>query len=129
MAKRRTIGQILIGFGRITEADAEKALHYQQQNGGYFGGALLELGLVTQEELEWSLASQFDLPYVFPDANSIDPEAAGLVTPEWALANLTLPIMEYLMSGQVDATEAYMKASNKATFLPHLKGEPPQEFV
>jgi len=94
MAERRTIGQILIGFGRISEEDVERALHYQQDHGGYFGEALLALGMVTQEELEWSLASQFDLPYVFPDVDSIDLEAAQLVTPEWALARLTLPIMK-----------------------------------
>ncbi len=94
MAERRTIGQILMGFGRITEEDVKRALDYQKDAGGYFGEALLALGLVTQEELEWGLASQFDLPYVFPEADSIDPEAAGLVTPEWALSHLTLPIMK-----------------------------------
>ncbi len=94
MAERRTIGQLLLGFGRITEEDVENALQHQKEHGGYFGEALLALGLVTQEELEWGLASQFDLPYVFPDVESIDPEAASLVTPEWALAHLTLPIMK-----------------------------------
>ena len=101
MAERRTIGQILMGFGRITEEDVARALQYQQQNGGYFGEALLALEMVTQEELEWSLASQFDLPYVFPDADSIDLDAASLVTPEWALANLTLPIMKTPTSATV----------------------------
>ncbi len=93
MAERRTIGQILMSFGRITEEDVEKALAHQQETGGFFGESLLALELVTPEELEWGLASQFDLPYVFPDPDSIDPEAAALVSPEWALANLTLPIM------------------------------------
>ncbi|MEX2526187.1 MAG: hypothetical protein WEA09_01000 [Gemmatimonadota bacterium] len=94
MAERRTIGQILMSFGRITEADVERALRHQQKTGGYFGEALLALGIVSQEELEWGLASQFDLPYVFPDADSIDPLAADMVTPEWALSHLTLPIMK-----------------------------------
>ena len=94
MAERRTIGQILMSFGRITEDDVARALEYQKDNGGYFGEALLGLGLVSQDELEWSLASQFDLPYIFPDADSIDPEAAALVSPEWALAHLTMPIMK-----------------------------------
>lgn len=94
MAERRTIGQILMSFGRITEDDVAEAIEYQQKHGGYFGEALLALGVVSQDELEWGLASQFDLPYVFPDADSVDPAAASLVTPEWALANLTLPIME-----------------------------------
>lgn len=93
MAERRTIGQILMSFGRINAADAERALEYQRDHGGYFGEALLALGLVSQDELEWGLASQFDLPYVFPDADSVDPEAVALVSPEWALAHLTLPIM------------------------------------
>ena len=94
MAERRTIGQILMSFGRISEKDVERALDYQREHGGYFGESLLAMGFVSQEELEWGLASQFDLPYVFPDADSIDPEAASLVSPEWALAHLTLPIMK-----------------------------------
>ena len=94
MAERRTIGQILMSFGRITEEDVGRALEYQRESGGYFGEALLAMGFVSQEELEWGLASQFDLPYVFPEADSIDPEAASLVSPEWALAHLTLPILK-----------------------------------
>lgn len=93
MAERRNIGEILMSFGRITEEDVTEAVAYQKEHGGYFGEALLSLGLISQEELEWGLASQFDLPYVFPDADSIDPRAASLVTPEWALAHLALPIM------------------------------------
>ena len=83
-----------MSFGHISEADAARALEYQRDHGGYFGEALLGLGLVSQDELEWGLASQFDLPYVFPDADTIDPEAVALVSPEWALAHLTLPIMK-----------------------------------
>lgn len=80
--------------GRITEDDTARALRYQQDHGGYFGEALLALDLVSPEEVEWGLASQYDLPYVFPDLESLDPQAAALVSPEWALAHLTLPIMQ-----------------------------------
>lgn len=93
MSQRRTIGQILISVGRISEDDVATALEHQRDHGGYFGEALLACGLVTADELEWGLASQFDLPYVFPEADAVDPEAAALVSPEWALSNLTLPIM------------------------------------
>lgn len=87
------IGQILQSFGRITEKDVEAALEYQKDRGGYFGEALLALGLVTREELDWGLASQFDIPYVFPDPSSVDVEAARLVTAEWAIRHLALPVM------------------------------------
>ncbi len=69
MAERRTIGQILMSLGKIDEKDVNKALEYQRDNGGYFGEALLGCGFVSADELEWGLASQFDLPYVFPDAD------------------------------------------------------------
>jgi len=92
MATRQNIGDILMGFGRISQEEVDRALEYQRENGGYFGEALIALGVVSPKEIEWSLASQFDLPYIFPEADSVDPEAVELVTPEWALAHLTLPI-------------------------------------
>ena len=67
MPERRNIGQILMSFGRISEAEAHRAFQYQRDHGGYFGEALMALGIVSQDELEWGLASQFDLPYVFPN--------------------------------------------------------------
>jgi len=94
MTERGTIGSILVSLGRISEADVGTALGYQRDHGGYFGEALLACGLVSEGELEWGLASQFDLPYVFPEADAVDSEAAALVSPEWALAHLTLPIMK-----------------------------------
>jgi hypothetical protein len=94
MAAKPNLGEILTTSGRITQADAARALRYQEDHGGYFGEALVSLGLLTHEELDWGLASQFDVPYVFPDVESIDPEAASLVSPDWALAHMTLPIMQ-----------------------------------
>lgn len=93
MSERGSIGQILTRLGRISEEDVGRALEYQRDHGGYFGEALLACDIVTQEELEFGLASQFELPYVFPEADAVDPEAAALVSPEWALAHVTLPIM------------------------------------
>lgn len=93
MTERRTLGEILTGLGRISEADVSRALEYQRDHGGYFGEALIACGLLSENELDFGLASQFDLPYVFPEADSVDPEAVELVSPEWALAHLALPIL------------------------------------
>ncbi|MEX2532169.1 MAG: hypothetical protein WD960_15495 [Gemmatimonadota bacterium] len=92
MSEHRTIGQILTEIGRVTPEDVERALDYQRENGGYFGEALVAMGVVREEELGWSLASQFDMPFIFPDAPSVDPEAASLVSAEWALRHNALPI-------------------------------------
>ncbi len=93
MSERRSIGQILTAMGRVTEEEVSRALEHQRDHGGFFGEALLACDIVTKEELEFGLASQFDLPYIFPEADAVDPEAAALVSPEWALDHLTLPIM------------------------------------
>lgn len=91
--QKRSIGEILKNLGRITDDDVETALAYQRENGGFFGAALVACGIVSEEEIEFGLASQFDLPYLFPEADAVDLEAAALVTAEWALENLTLPIL------------------------------------
>ena len=93
MSERRTIGQILTHAGRIDEEGVARALEYQREHGGFFGEALVGCGLVSEEELEWGLASQFDLPFVYPDADAVDLDICALVGPEWALRNLTLPIL------------------------------------
>ena len=88
----KNIGRILFDAGRITEADIGRALAHQRQEGGLFGEALVALGLVRPSEVEWGLASQYNLPYVFPDASAVDPSLARIVTVDWALAHTALPI-------------------------------------
>jgi len=117
MTQRRTIGEILVGLGRITESDVTKALEYQRHSGGYFGEALVACSLVTEEEIEWGLASQFDLPYVFPRAEEIDYETASMVSPEWALANLTLPIMR-----TADSLTVVVESPIKTKAVDELRG-------
>lgn len=92
MSERRPLGDILQALGRVTQDDVERALEYQREHGGLFGEALVAMGLVKREEVEWTLASQFDVPYVFPQAGAVDPDAAALVTPDWAIRNNVLPI-------------------------------------
>lgn len=93
MTRQRKMGAVLLESERITEADVERALEHQRTYGGYFGEALVHLGIVGREEIDWALASQLDLPFIFPDAESADREATRLVSPAWALAHLAVPIV------------------------------------
>lgn len=76
---------------------------------------------MSPEELEWGLASQFDLRYVCPEADSIDPEAAALVSPEWALAHLTLPILK-TVDRIIDVFPAGQQEQIRAMLTESLKG-------
>lgn len=94
MRKRSTtIGEILVGLGRISPEDVERALAYQREWGGYFGDALVALDLATPAEVKWGLADQYDLPFVNLRPDGIDRSVAALVPPGWAREHLVLPVL------------------------------------
>lgn len=93
MAERRPLGTMLLESGRITRDDVERALEHQRNHGGFFGQALVATGVLRREEMDWALATHFDLPFVFPNADAVDRDAAHLVEPDWALAHLAVPIV------------------------------------
>ncbi|HEX6309102.1 MAG TPA: hypothetical protein VFZ69_12985 [Longimicrobiales bacterium] len=92
-AQRRPLGTILLESGRITEADVDRALAHQRVHGGFFGQALVSLGILSREETDWALANHFDLPFIFPHAEAVDRDAAKLVPADWALAHMAVPIV------------------------------------
>jgi hypothetical protein len=94
MRKRSTtIGEILVGLGRISPEDVERALAYQREWGGYFGDALVALGLATPAEVKWGLADQYDLPFVNLRPDGIDRGVASQVPAGWAREHLVLPVL------------------------------------
>lgn len=86
------IGAVLLELGRVTEQEIERALEHQRIQGGYFGQALVDLGIVDEEELDFGLAAQANLPYMVPEPDNIDPEVAGRVPATWAERHNALPI-------------------------------------
>lgn len=88
----KDLGSVLLELGRITDKDIERALEHQRIQGGYFGQALVDLGIVSEEELDFGLAAQAKLPYIVPDPDHIDAEVAGLVPPSWAERHNAIPI-------------------------------------
>jgi type IV pilus assembly protein PilB len=65
MAKsRKTIGQILVGYGVINAAQADKAAAQAKASGKKIGEALVEMGLLTEDQVAKALAEQFGMQYV-----------------------------------------------------------------
>lgn len=60
----RTIGAILIDSGLITAENAEHILRLQRQNNLRFGEAAIRLGLLTEADVQYALARQFDYAYL-----------------------------------------------------------------
>ena len=77
----RAIGAILIDTGRLTAENAERILRRQKETGQRFGDAALELRLLTDEDIRFALASQFDYPYLPAGDNSLSHEVVAAYRP------------------------------------------------
>lgn len=56
------IGEILIQAKRLTADDAGRIMKLQREQGLRFGDAAIKLGLLTQADIRFALARQFDFP-------------------------------------------------------------------
>jgi type II secretory ATPase GspE/PulE/Tfp pilus assembly ATPase PilB-like protein len=92
--KKGSLGAILSACNIITENDITAALEEQGRSGARFGEALISLGIVTQEDIEWALSNQLDLPYIRLKADMIDPEAVRLVPAATARKFNLIPLIK-----------------------------------
>lgn len=93
LLKKGSLGDILSSSQIITESDIHTALEEQNRSGCRFGEALVNLGIVTQEDIDWALSNQLDLPYIRLKKEMIDPEATSLVTPDLTRTYNFIPLI------------------------------------
>lgn len=92
--KKGSLGGILSDCNIITESDIAAALAEQQRSGTRFGEALISLGIVAQEDIDWALSNQLDLPYIRLKADMIDPEAVRLIPASTARKFNLIPLIK-----------------------------------
>ena len=76
-----SIGAILIDSGHLSPEDAEAVLRLQKERGLRFGDAAIELGLVTEHDIQHALSSQYDYPYLLPGDRRIDESVIAAFQP------------------------------------------------
>jgi len=89
-----SLGAILYKSEIITEKDIETALEEQKRSGLRFGEALVSLGIVRQEDIDWALSHQLDIPYVRIRPESVDTAAIQLVPAEIARKYDLFPLIK-----------------------------------
>jgi type II secretory ATPase GspE/PulE/Tfp pilus assembly ATPase PilB-like protein len=92
--KKGSLGAILSACNIITEADINAALKVQARTGARLGEALIGLGIVTQEDIDWALSNQLDLPYIRLKADMIDRDAVKLVPAATARKFNLIPLIK-----------------------------------
>jgi type II secretory ATPase GspE/PulE/Tfp pilus assembly ATPase PilB-like protein len=79
LVKEGSIGAVLFKSQIITEAELQAALEAQKVSGCRVGEALVRSGAVTQEDIDWALAHQLNIPYVRLKKENIDAAAVARV--------------------------------------------------
>lgn len=92
--KKGSLGGILSACNIINEDDIAAALEEQGRTGARLGEALITLGIVTQEDIDWALSNQLDLPYIRLKADMIDPDAVRLVPAATARKFNLIPLIK-----------------------------------
>lgn len=77
----RSIGAILIDNGRLTPEAAERILKLQKEQGLRFGDAAIQLGLLTEADIQQALSRQYDYPYLMPGDERVSEEVIAAFKP------------------------------------------------
>lgn len=90
----KRIGEILVGKGRITEAQVLDALNDQKLSGKFLGKILVEKGLLSEEELTEALGAQFDLPLVDISLEHVNMELVRKFSSALVIDHKCVPLSE-----------------------------------
>ena len=63
----RLIGAILVEDGKLTASEVENVLEMQRAEGLRFGEAAVRLGYITNNDVRFALAKQYDFPHLVQD--------------------------------------------------------------
>ena len=90
----RKLGEILIHYKIITPEQLEEGLKIQKNREKRIGEILIDLGRVTQDEINWVLGKQLNLPYVQVNIANIDIQLSKNISEDTLRKFKAIPIME-----------------------------------
>lgn len=77
----RTIGAILVEEGKLTPREIDRVLERQRQDKVRFGEAAVRLGLITEDDVRFALAKQYDMPHFTPSSEGPSRELVAAFAP------------------------------------------------
>lgn len=94
MDKKKSIGDLLIELGKISQEDLEEGLRLQKVFNLRLGETLVKLGKITMADIEWVLSKQLDIPFVIVENINIDQGLLYKFSKELLVKNRILPLYE-----------------------------------
>ncbi|MBU1363494.1 MAG: chain length determinant protein tyrosine kinase EpsG [Gammaproteobacteria bacterium] len=99
----RSIGAILIDNGRLTPDAAERILKLQKEQGLRFGDAAIQLGLLSEADIQQALSRQYDYPYLMPGDERVSEEVVAAFKPFSPIVEQLRAVRSQLMLRWFDA--------------------------
>jgi len=90
----KDIGTLLLEYGLIVEKDLTEGIKLQKETGLRLGEALVQLGKVSMEDIDWVLSKQLDIPFVIVEDISPNYELLNKFQKEFLIENKILPLYE-----------------------------------
>ena len=87
----RQLGRILIKMGKLRRSQVHEALDIQKERRGPVGTILVELGHITEEDLNLALAAQCGMEPVDLSKRDVPPEIAAVMTAQMARTYNVMP--------------------------------------
>ncbi len=79
--KQSPIGGLLVELGKISQNDVERIVKVQQDKGMRFGDAAIYLGLITEADINQVLSIQFNYPYLQAGNSNYSQELVAAYAP------------------------------------------------
>ena len=99
----RSIGTLLMDAGRITPDAAERIIKLQKEKNLRFGEAAIQLGLLTEADLQQVLSQQYDYPYLMLGDDCISEEVVAAFKPFSPIVEQLRALRSQLMLRWFDA--------------------------
>lgn len=92
--KKLRIGDLLMQYGIINEEQLQQALAKQKAEGGKIGETLIDMGLVTRQNINEVLEYQLGIPFVDLVEYDVDKDATTVITETLARRHVLIPIKQ-----------------------------------
>ena len=86
------LGDLLVGYGLISQQQLERALLEQRANGDRLGRVLIRHGVISDDQLVGFLSRQYGIPSINPVELEVDREVLDLVPVEVARKHQIVPV-------------------------------------
>lgn len=103
----KSIGTILVDEGRLSAEASERTLKLQQEAGLRFGDAAVQLGLISEDDVQQALAQQYGYAYLLPEDTSVSHKVVAAFRPFAPQAEQLRALRSQLMSRWFAASEPH----------------------